>query len=51
MRKLIVWNIVSLDGFFSGPGGDVRVMPFDEGKQSQLRTTQIRGVRSTDTSC
>ena len=31
MRKLIVCNIVSLDGFFSGPGGDVMVMPFDEG--------------------
>src|SRR6187397_492013 len=31
MRKLIVCNIVSLDGFFSGPGGDVMVMPFDAG--------------------
>src|SRR5687767_7606705 len=31
MRKLIVCNIVSLDGFFSGPGGDVMVMPFDNG--------------------
>jgi len=29
MRKLIVCNIVSLDGFFSGPGGDVMAMPFD----------------------
>jgi dihydrofolate reductase len=31
MRKLIVSNIVSLDGFYSGPGGDVMVMPFDAG--------------------
>lgn len=23
MRKLIVCNILSLDGFFSGPGGNV----------------------------
>jgi len=31
MRKLIVCNIVSLDGFYSGPGGDVMTMPFDNG--------------------
>jgi dihydrofolate reductase len=31
MRKLIVCNIISLDGFFSGPGGDVMAMPFDNG--------------------
>jgi len=31
VRKVIVCNIVSLDGFFSGPGGDVMVMPFDKG--------------------
>ena len=31
MRKLIVCNIVSLDGFFSGPDGNVMVMPFDHG--------------------
>lgn len=31
MRKLIVCNIISLDGFFSGPGGNVMVMPFDNG--------------------
>ena len=29
MRKLIVCNIVSLDGFYSGPNDDVMVMPFD----------------------
>lgn len=31
MRKLIVCNIVSLDGFFCGPGGNVMVMLFDNG--------------------
>ena len=31
MRKLIVCNIISLDGFFSGPAGDVMVLPFDRG--------------------
>ncbi len=29
MRKLIVCNIISVDGFYSGPGDDVMVMPFD----------------------
>jgi dihydrofolate reductase len=31
MRKLVVCNIISLDGFYSGPGGDVIAMPFDAG--------------------
>jgi len=31
MRKLIVCNIISLDGFYAGPGGNVMVMPFDAG--------------------
>lgn len=31
MRKLIVCNIISLDGFYSGRGGNVMVMPFDAG--------------------
>ena len=31
MRKLIVCNIISLDGFYSGPGGNVMAMPFDHG--------------------
>jgi dihydrofolate reductase len=29
MRKLIVTNIVSLDGYYDGPGGNVMVMPMD----------------------
>jgi dihydrofolate reductase len=29
MRKLIVANIVSLDGYYEGPGGNVMVLPMD----------------------
>ncbi|MDT0214337.1 dihydrofolate reductase family protein [Rothia sp. ARF10] len=31
MRKVVVSEILSLDGRFTGPGGDVMVMPFDDG--------------------
>lgn len=31
MRKLIVTNIVSLDGYYEGPGNNVMALPFDEG--------------------
>jgi dihydrofolate reductase len=31
MRQLIVTAITTLDGFVAGPGGDLMVMPFDEG--------------------
>jgi dihydrofolate reductase len=31
MRKLIVCNLISLDGYYSGPGGNVMAMPFDVG--------------------
>lgn len=30
MRKLIVCNIVSLDGYYAGPGNNVMALPFDE---------------------
>lgn len=30
MRKLIVCNIMSLDGYYEGPGKDVMALPFDE---------------------
>ncbi|HJP70698.1 MAG TPA: dihydrofolate reductase family protein [Candidatus Limnocylindria bacterium] len=29
MRKLIVCNLISVDGFYSGPGDNVMAMPFD----------------------
>jgi hypothetical protein len=31
MRKLIVCNIVSLDRYYEGLGGDVMALPFDQG--------------------
>ena len=41
MRKLIVCNIMSLDGFYEGPGNDVMVMPmggpFDAYNAERLR--------------
>ncbi|HEU4919428.1 MAG TPA: dihydrofolate reductase family protein, partial [Candidatus Limnocylindrales bacterium] len=30
MRKLIVHNIISIDGFYAGPGDNVMVLPMDE---------------------
>src|SRR5688500_2879779 len=30
MRKLIVSNLVSLDGYIAGPDGNLMAMPFDE---------------------
>jgi hypothetical protein len=30
MRKLIVANIMSLDGYFEGPGGSVMALPMDD---------------------
>lgn len=29
MRKLIVFNLMSLDGYVAGPGGNVMVLPLD----------------------
>src|SRR5690606_27130758 len=41
VRKLIVCNIISLDGYVDGPGGDVMAMPmdglFDEHNLERLR--------------
>lgn len=41
MRKLIVSNIMSLDGYVAGPGGDVMAMPmdhaFDEANAERMR--------------
>ena len=43
MRKLIVCNIVSLDGYVSGPDDDVMVMPFDRGF-SEYNAERLRGA-------
>ena len=45
MRKLIVCNIVSADGFFSGPGDDVMAMPFD----TTFSDYNAERLRSADT--
>jgi dihydrofolate reductase len=52
MRKLIVCNIMSLDGYFEGPGGNVMVLPmdgfFDEHNLERLRAadTLLLGART-----
>jgi dihydrofolate reductase len=42
MRKVVVTNIVSLDGYAAGPGGDVMALPmdhaFDEHNAERLRS-------------
>jgi len=38
MPKLIVCNIISLDGLFCGSNGDVKAMPF-EGLRTMRRTS------------
>jgi hypothetical protein len=42
VRKLIVANIMSLDGYYEGPGGNVMVLPmdgfFDEHNLERLRS-------------
>lgn len=43
MRKVIVSEIVSLDGHFTGPNGDVMVMPFDGGF-SENNAELLRGA-------
>lgn len=54
MRKLIVCNITSVDGFYSGPNDDVMVMPFEEAfdhyNAERLRAadTLLLGRRSFD---
>jgi dihydrofolate reductase len=54
MRKLIVCNIVSLDGYYEGPGKDVMALPFDEAfddyNAERLRAadTLLLGRRSFD---
>ncbi len=45
MRKVLVWNLVSLDGYYEGPGGDVMVLPldgsFDAYSAERLRAADI----------
>ena len=45
MRKLIVTNIVSLDGYFEGPGGNVMALPMDH----TFDSSNAERLRAADT--
>jgi dihydrofolate reductase len=45
MRKLIVTNIVSLDGYYEGANGNVMVMPFDQ----NFDAYNVERMRAADT--
>lgn len=45
MRKLIVANIISIDGFYSGPNDDVMQMPFD----TTFSDYNVERLRAADT--
>ncbi|MEV6005551.1 dihydrofolate reductase family protein [Streptomyces sp. NPDC051976] len=45
MRKLVVTNIVSLDGYYEGPGGNVMVLPMD----NSFDTYNVERLRAADT--
>jgi dihydrofolate reductase len=45
MRKLIVTNIVSLDGYYEGPGKDVMVLPMDH----SFDAYNVERMREADT--
>lgn len=43
MRKLIVANIISVDGYYEGPNGDVMALPFDA-KFSEYNAERLRSA-------
>ncbi|MPZ96321.1 MAG: deaminase [Propionibacteriales bacterium] len=45
MSKLVVCNLMSLDGYIAGPGGDVMVLPLDE----SFSAYNIERLRAADT--
>jgi dihydrofolate reductase len=45
MRKLIVTNIVSLDGYYEGPGGNVMLLPMDH----TFDAYNVERLRAADT--
>ena len=53
MRKLLVSNLVSLDGYITGPDGNLMAMPFDESFSERnvelLRDVSVRIHPLTDT--
>ena len=45
MRKLVVCNIMSLDGYYEGPGRNVMVLPMD----ASFDEYNLERLRSADT--
>ncbi|RVI64999.1 dihydrofolate reductase family protein, partial [Sinorhizobium meliloti] len=41
MRKVIMWDMVSVDGFFEAPGHDVGWFVFEEELDAYIRETQF----------
>jgi hypothetical protein len=45
MRKLIVFHIISLDGYYTGPGNNVMVLPmggvFDASTSERLHVNEL----------
>jgi dihydrofolate reductase len=41
MRKLIMWNMITLDGFFEGPSHDIGWFVFDDELESYIHETQL----------
>ncbi len=40
MRKVIMWNMVTVDGFFEGPGRDISWFVFDDDLEKYILETQ-----------
>ena len=48
MRKLTVSNIMSLDGYYEGPGNNLMVMPVDEAFDTyNVERLRVAGIRRT----
>ena len=41
MRKLILWNMISLDGYFARPNGELDWFMFDDELEKYILTTQM----------
>jgi len=45
MRKFIVFNFITLDGYFKGRNGDIRWHKHDAGENHMLSRCSVRGTR------
>ena len=39
MRKLIIWDMMTVDGFFEGPNRDISWFAYDEDLENYIRET------------